>query len=68
MNSNDRKCIRNNFMTRLITCRFNYFGIGCDPAQHYFQNIPPFVRLYPSDADFVDVKHSDATDIMFIGK
>ncbi|XP_054708873.1 pancreatic lipase-related protein 2-like [Uloborus diversus] len=40
---------------------------GCDPAEPYFQNMPPSVRLDPTDADFVDVIHSDATDIMFIG-
>ncbi|CAL1267691.1 unnamed protein product [Larinioides sclopetarius] len=40
---------------------------GCDPAEPYFQNMPPSVRLDPTDADFVDVIHSDATDILFIG-
>ncbi|XP_054708915.1 pancreatic lipase-related protein 2-like [Uloborus diversus] len=40
---------------------------GCDPAEPYFQNMPPSVRLDPTDADFIDVIHSDATDIMFIG-
>ncbi|XP_042897481.1 pancreatic lipase-related protein 2 [Parasteatoda tepidariorum] len=40
---------------------------GCDPAEPYFQNMPTSVRLDPSDADYVDVIHSDATDIMFIG-
>lgn len=29
--------------------------------------MPPSVRLDPTDADFIDVIHSDATDIMFIG-
>ncbi|GFU39331.1 pancreatic triacylglycerol lipase [Nephila pilipes] len=40
---------------------------GCDPAEPYFQNMPTSVRLDPTDADFVDVIHSDATDILFIG-
>ncbi|GFQ66500.1 pancreatic triacylglycerol lipase [Trichonephila clavata] len=40
---------------------------GCDPAEPYFQNMPPTVRLDPTDADFVDVIHSDATDVLFIG-
>ncbi|GIY72375.1 pancreatic triacylglycerol lipase [Caerostris darwini] len=40
---------------------------GCDPAEPYFQNMPPSVRLDPTDATFVDVIHSDATDILFIG-
>ncbi|GBM18041.1 Pancreatic triacylglycerol lipase [Araneus ventricosus] len=40
---------------------------GCDPAEPYFQNLPPSVRLDPTDADLVDVIHSDATDILFIG-
>ncbi|KAG8202075.1 hypothetical protein JTE90_010438 [Oedothorax gibbosus] len=40
---------------------------GCDPAEPYFQNMPPSVRLDATDADYVDVIHSDATDILFIG-
>ncbi|XP_035216470.1 pancreatic lipase-related protein 2-like [Stegodyphus dumicola] len=40
---------------------------GCDPAEPYFQNMPASVRLDPTDADFVDVIHSDSTDIMFYG-
>ncbi|XP_035216469.1 pancreatic triacylglycerol lipase-like isoform X2 [Stegodyphus dumicola] len=40
---------------------------GCDPAEPYFQNMPPSVRLDPTDAQYVDVIHSDATNIKFIG-
>ncbi|KAG8202079.1 hypothetical protein JTE90_010442 [Oedothorax gibbosus] len=40
---------------------------GCDPAEPYFQNMPPSVRLDPTDAQFVDVIHSDATDVLFVG-
>lgn len=55
-------------MTYVMKKSFDFFGIGCDPAEPYFQNMPPSVRLDPTDADFVDVIHSDSTDIMFIGK
>ncbi|KAL3175476.1 hypothetical protein MRX96_048464 [Rhipicephalus microplus] len=34
---------------------------GLDPAGPYFFHMPPAVRLDPTDADFVDVIHSDAS-------
>ncbi|XP_075698848.1 pancreatic lipase-related protein 2-like [Rhinoderma darwinii] len=34
---------------------------GLDPAQPYFQDTPPEVRLDPSDALLVDVIHTDST-------
>ncbi|XP_076831603.1 pancreatic triacylglycerol lipase-like [Brachyhypopomus gauderio] len=33
---------------------------GLDPAEPYFQGCPTIVRLDPSDAQFVDVIHTDA--------
>lgn len=40
---------------------------ACDPAEPYFQNMPPTVRIDPTDADYVDVIHSDATTILLLG-
>ncbi|CAL4085513.1 unnamed protein product, partial [Meganyctiphanes norvegica] len=37
---------------------------GLDPAYLYFQNMDPVVRLDSSDANFVDVIHSDAVTIL----
>ncbi|XP_042207074.1 pancreatic triacylglycerol lipase-like isoform X1 [Homarus americanus] len=34
---------------------------GLDPAEPYFQHLPPSVRLDPSDALFVDVIHTDSS-------
>jgi hypothetical protein len=33
--------------------------LGLDPAGWYFRGMPTFVRLDPSDAQFVDVIHTD---------
>ncbi|XP_045115523.1 pancreatic triacylglycerol lipase-like isoform X2 [Portunus trituberculatus] len=40
---------------------------GLDPAEPFFQFMPPSVRLDPSDALFVDVIHSDADSIFNLG-
>ncbi|XP_077498491.1 pancreatic triacylglycerol lipase-like [Amblyomma americanum] len=37
---------------------------GLDPAEPFFQGMPPTVRLDPSDADFVDVIHTDGKRFM----
>ncbi|XP_072280895.1 pancreatic triacylglycerol lipase-like [Pyxicephalus adspersus] len=38
---------------------------GLDPAQPYFQDTPPEVRLDPLDAALVDVIHTDGTPFLF---
>nr|XP_023029989.1 pancreatic triacylglycerol lipase-like [Leptinotarsa decemlineata] len=40
---------------------------GLDPAEPYFQGMPPQVRLDPSDAELVDVIHTDGKGIIFLG-
>lgn len=35
-------------------------SIGLDPSNIFFRTMPTFVRLDPSDAQFVDVLHTDA--------
>lgn len=41
---------------------------GLDPAEPLFQSMPEFVRLDPSDAEFVDVIHTDAKSILMFGE
>jgi pancreatic triacylglycerol lipase len=41
---------------------------GLDPAEPYFQGMPPFVRLDPTDAKFVDVIHTDGKSIFLLGE
>ncbi|RWS05201.1 pancreatic triacylglycerol lipase-like protein [Dinothrombium tinctorium] len=38
-----------------------------DPAELYFQYLPETVRIDPSDAQFVDVIHSDTRSILVLG-
>jgi len=40
---------------------------GLDPAEPYFQGYGPGVRLDPTDANYVDVIHSDASKFYDIG-
>lgn len=43
--------------------------LGLDPVEASFQGTPEEVRLDPSDADFVDVIHTDAAPLIpFLGK
>lgn len=44
-------------MMRLVT-------VGLDPAEPCFEGTPELVRLDPSDAQFVDVIHTDAAPII----
>ncbi|CAH0554374.1 unnamed protein product [Brassicogethes aeneus] len=40
---------------------------GLDPAEPYFQGMPAHVRLDPTDAELVDVIHTDGKGIFFLG-
>lgn len=40
---------------------------GLDPAEPYFQGMPSHIRLDPSDAELVDVIHTDGKGIIFLG-
>ncbi|XP_077114024.1 pancreatic lipase-related protein 2-like isoform X1 [Ranitomeya variabilis] len=40
---------------------------GLDPARPWFENTPEDVRLDPSDADFVDVIHTDTNKLTGVG-
>lgn len=40
---------------------------GLDPAEPYFQGMPEQIRLDPSDADLVDVIHTDGSSIFLLG-
>ncbi|KAG7299776.1 hypothetical protein JYU34_016785 [Plutella xylostella] len=39
---------------------------GLDPAEPYFQGMPTHVRLDPTDAEFVDVIHTDGKSIFLL--
>lgn len=41
---------------------------GLDPAEPYFQGLPYFVRLDHTDADLVDVIHTDGKSIFLLGE
>jgi hypothetical protein len=41
---------------------------GLDPAEPYFQGMPSFVRLDPTDAKLVDVIHTDGKSIFLLGE
>jgi hypothetical protein len=40
------------------------FALGLDPAEPCFEGTPELIRLDPSDAQFVDVIHTDAAPII----
>lgn len=42
-------------------------SVGLDPADPYFQGTDVRVRLDPSDAAFVDVIHTDGSNILQLG-
>ncbi|XP_037557011.1 pancreatic lipase-related protein 2-like [Dermacentor silvarum] len=41
---------------------------GLDPADPYFQHMPAFVRLDPTDARFVDIIHTDGGTVLDLVK
>lgn len=41
---------------------------GLDPAEPYFQGMGAHVRLDPTDANFVDIIHTDGKSILLLGK
>jgi len=41
---------------------------GLDPAEPYFQGMPSHSRLDPTDAQLVDVIHTDGSSIFLLGK
>lgn len=41
---------------------------GLDPAEPYFQGMPSHARLDPTDAQLVDVIHTDGSSIFLLGK
>ena len=58
---------RDFFLVLSQNASVNNFVSGLDPAGPYFQNTPEEVRLDSSDADFVDVIHSDAEKLLDLG-
>ena len=51
-----------------ISCNKCGVLLGLDPAGPYFEGTPPEVRLDPTDANFVDVIHSNAAHFPATGK
>lgn len=43
------------------------YSLALDPADPYFQGTDIKVRLDPTDADFVDVIHTDGSSILSLG-
>ena len=39
-----------------------------DPAEPLFESTPAYIRLDPTDAEFVDVIHTDAKSLLVFGK
>lgn len=56
------------YYQKTLTCIISGALLGLDPAGPYFEGTPPEVRLDPTDADFVDVIHSNAAHFPATGK
>lgn len=65
---NWQKALICNFSLSWSQISLFFFVKGLDPAGPYFEGTPPEVRLDPSDANFVDVIHSNAAHFPAIGK
>ncbi|XP_066289250.1 pancreatic lipase-related protein 2-like [Branchiostoma lanceolatum] len=50
---------------KVLHCVLNYLGL--DPAAIYYAESPPEARLDPTDAEFVDIIHTDAEMLGGIG-
>ena len=51
----------------LSVLHYRPLSTGLDPAQPYFEDTQPEVRLDATDAEFVDIVHTDGRDIIYIG-
>ena len=50
-----------------FSCRKLHQISGLDPAGPLFENVPPSIRLDPSDACYVDVIHTNAGSLPTLG-
>lgn len=53
------------FLSFYFSCL--YFNTGLDPASPLFEDTDPIVHLYPTDAQFVDIIHTDGTPVLQLG-
>ncbi|KAF4517604.1 hypothetical protein B566_EDAN008595 [Ephemera danica] len=61
------KMIIHGFIDTPLSNWVKYYTECLDPAEPYFQGMPSYVRLDTSDAEFVDVIHTDGKSIFLLG-